>query len=51
MGRTEGRGWPVLLNLGTELDNNHMIVLDRLHHLLGTDSLLGSFFTTTLSEP
>lgn len=49
-GRTEGRGWPVPLNLGVQLGNNHVIILGRLQHLLGTDLLLRSFFTTTLSE-
>lgn len=51
MERTEGWDWPVLLNFGAQLDNNYVIILGRLQHLLGTDSLLWSSFTITLSEP
>lgn len=51
MGRAEGHGWPVLLNVGPHLDNNCVILLVRQQHLLGTDSLLRSSFTITLSEP
>lgn len=51
MGSTEGHGWPVLLTSGAYLSNNHVIVLVRQQHLLGTDLLLGDFFTITLSEP
>lgn len=50
MGRTEGQGWPVLLNLGVQVNNNHAIILARQQRLVSTDSLLGSFFTITLSE-
>lgn len=51
MGRTEGHGWPALPDLGAHLDNNCVIILVRQQHLVGTDSLLGSFFIITLSEP
>lgn len=51
MGRAEGHGWPMLLNLGAHLDSNCVIILVRQQHLLGPDSLLRSFFTITLSEP
>lgn len=50
MGRTEGQGWPVLLNLGVQVNNNHAIILARQQRLLSTNSLLGSFFTITMSE-
>lgn len=45
MRRTEGYGWPLLLSLGVQLDKNRVIVLVRQQHFLGTDSLLGIFFT------
>lgn len=34
-----------------QLGNNPVFVLVRQQHLLGADSLLGSFFTITSSEP
>ena len=50
-GRTEGRGWAPLLNWSAHRDKSRVIVLVRQQHLLGTDSLLGSLFSITLSEP
>lgn len=51
MGMTEVQGWLALLNVGAHLGSNSVIVLVRQQRVLGTDSLLGSFFTITLSEP
>ena len=50
-GRTEGHGWAPLLNWSAHQDKSRVIVLVRQQHLLGTDSLLGSLFSITLSEP
>ena len=50
-GRTEGHGWAPPLNWSAHQDKSNVVVFVRQQHLLGTGSLMGSFFSITLSEP